>query len=694
MTLKSPPSLCDDLAGLAGIGSQTLSKLARLGLFTRQDLLFHLPTRYEDRTRLTPIGHLHPGQSALIEGRLELAELTSGKRRTLLCRINDQTGRLHLRFFHFNAHQVEQLTAGVFVRCYGEIKAGFYGLEMTHPDYHLMTAGDREQPESTLTPVYPGTEGLHQKTLRRLILKVMENLSPETLPDWLPPDLPGFNARLSLSEALHLLHQPPADCPPDSPRLQDARERLAFEELLAHHLSLSRLRTLARTQTAPALRLAPATARRFLDGLPFTLTGAQQRVIDEISHDVVQTRPMMRLVQGDVGSGKTVVAAFAALMALASGYQVALMAPTDLLAEQHHHNFRHWLEPFGVQVLYLSGRTRGVARKTALTALAEGVAGIAIGTHALFQEQVGFQRLGLIIIDEQHRFGVDQRLALRGKGEATGLYPHQLIMTATPIPRTLAMLNYADLDLSVIDEKPPGRTPVTTRVIPTLRRPDIIARITDWVSLKRQVYWVCPLIEESEVLTCEAAEKTALLLSEALPEVRVGLVHGRLRAADKESRMQQFKAGAIDVLVATTVIEVGVDVPNASLMIIENAERMGLSQLHQLRGRVGRGATESHCILLYQPPLSETARLRLGVMRESDDGFVIAEQDLRLRGPGELLGTRQTGQAAFKVAQLERDNHLIELVSTAAHHLLEVDPDTTALLVKRWIGRDTRFADV
>ena len=693
MTLKSPTPPSDELSRLAGIGSQTLSKLARLGLFTRQDLVFHLPTRYEDRTRITPLGHVHPGQPALVEGRMELAELTAGKRRTLLCRINDQTGRLHLRFFHFTARQIEQLTAGVLIRCYGEVKAGFYGLEMTHPDYQLLMADQCEAPESSLTPVYPTTEGLHQKTLRRLVLLAMESLSAETLPDWLPPDLPGLNTRLSLSEALHLLHQPPAHCNLDSSRLVAARERLAFEELLAHHLSLSRLRSMARTHAAPVLMQDAETTRRFRDSLPFALTAAQQRVIDEIGADVGRTHPMMRLVQGDVGSGKTVVAAFATLMALASCYQVALMAPTDLLAEQHYRNFRHWLEPLGVSVLYLSGRTKGQARKTALNALTEGVAGIAIGTHALFQEQVGFQRLGLIIIDEQHRFGVDQRLALRSKGEITGLYPHQLIMTATPIPRTLAMLNYADLDLSVIDEKPPGRTPVTTRVIPTPRRPEIIARITDWVKQGRQAYWVCPLIEESEVLECEAAEKTAILLAEALPGVRVSLVHGRLKPADKESRMQQFKAGDTDVLVATTVIEVGVDVPNASLMIIENAERMGLSQLHQLRGRVGRGATESHCILLYQPPLSETARLRLGVMRESDDGFVIAEQDLKLRGPGELLGTRQTGQVTFRVADLERDNHLIESVSAAAHHLLQSHPETTDWLVNRWIGQDTRFAD-
>ncbi|MEY4194958.1 MAG: hypothetical protein RLZZ226_1326 [Pseudomonadota bacterium] len=681
------------LSSLGGVGSQTLARLARLGVFTVQDLLFHLPLRYEDRTRLDAIGVLMPGQTAQVEGRIELIEQISGKRRMLLCRIRDDSGRLHLRFFHYTTTQLEQLTQGSLIRCYGEVKTGFYGLEMTHPDYQRVTAPDAEPPDATLTPVYPATEGLHQKTLRRLVQQALNQMTAQSLPDWLPCYRPQADTPPDLHAAIRLLHQPPADCTPTSPRLLAARERLAFEELLAHHLSLSRSRIVTRTKTAPALYPDAETTRQFRESLPFALTGAQERVIAEIAADVGQTRPMMRLVQGDVGAGKTVVAAFAGLMALASGYQVALMAPTDLLAEQHARNFRQWLEPLGVQVGFLSGRSKGQGRRATLAALASGVVGIVIGTHALFQESVQFHRLGLIIIDEQHRFGVHQRLALRNKSELSGLYPHQLIMTATPIPRTLAMLNYADLDLSIIDEKPPGRTPVETRVIPTRRRPEIIGRMTDWVNLGRQVYWVCPLIEESELLQCEAAEKTAAVLAEALPQVRIGLIHGRLKGADKEAVMQQFKAGAMDVLVATTVIEVGVDVPNASLMIIENAERMGLAQLHQLRGRVGRGPTESHCILLYHPPLSQTARLRLGVMRESDDGFVIAEQDLKLRGPGELLGTRQTGQIAFRVASLPQDNGLIEAVNAAACHLLETAPDISEHLITRWIGQDTRFAD-
>ncbi len=688
MTDTTPSSL----ARLRGIGPQTLTRLGKLGLLTQQDLLFHLPLRYEDRTRIDAIGSLIPGQNAQVEGQIELTELTPKGRRTLICRISDGTGFLNLRFFHYTARQIEQLARGAFIRCYGEVKAGFYGLEMAHPDYHLIGAEERGYAGNTLTPVYPLTEGLHQKTLRQLIAQVLERTTPLDLPDWLPA-LAFLEDRPALLEALKLLHQPPSDCTPDSPRLVAARERLAFEELLAHHLSLSRVRADVHTHRAPVLHPDTETNTRFLASLPFRLTGAQQRVIAEIEADLLKPRPMMRLVQGDVGSGKTIVAAFAALTALASGFQVAVMAPTDLLAEQHYRNFRQWLEPLGVHTLYLSGRTKGQNRQTALKTLAEGIAGIAIGTHALFQEQVVFQRLGLVIIDEQHRFGVHQRLALRDKGQQVGIHPHQLIMTATPIPRTLAMLNYADLDLSVIDEKPPGRTPVDTRVLPTQRRPDIIARITDWVGKGRQVYWVCPLIEESELLQCEAAEKTAVLLTEALPAVRVGLVHGRLKASEKEALMQQFKAGDIDLLVATTVIEVGVDVPNASLMIIENAERMGLAQLHQLRGRVGRGMTESHCILLYQPPLSPTARLRLGVLRDSDDGFVIAEEDLKLRGPGELLGTRQTGQIPFRVADLSRDTHLIEAVHVSAESILTHHPDRIDKLLTRWIGTATRFAD-
>lgn len=680
------------VSALKGAGAQTLKRLEKLGISTVGDLLFHLPLRYEDRTHVTPIGQLQPGDHALVEGRVELAEILPKGRRSLIVRIGDGTGFLDLRFFHYTAKQLEQLTRGKRLCCYGEVRAGYAGLEMTHPDYKLIDDTEADVSEQALTPVYPLTEGIHQKAIRRLAAQALSMADETRLPDLLPePLIPPAN-RLRLRDALRLLHQPPAGCGEASPTLTAARSRLAFEELLSHHLSVGRFRTQMQAHRAPALTINREAAERFSRSLPFALTGAQLRVIAEIDADLASDRPMMRLVQGDVGSGKTVVAAHAALTALSSNYQVGIMAPTELLAEQHCRSFRQWLQPFGVRIAFLSGRLKGEARKTELEAIRHGAAGIVVGTHALFQEQVAFQRLGLIIIDEQHRFGVHQRLALREKGLQHGLYPHQLIMTATPIPRTLAMLGYADLDLSVIDERPPGRTPVKTTVIPTSRRADIIARITDWVSKGRQVYWVCTLIEESEVLQCEAAEKTAVVLAEALPNVRVALIHGRLKPAEKEAVMSAFKEGHFDLLVATTVIEVGVDVPNASLMIIENAERLGLAQLHQLRGRVGRGPGEAHCVLLYQPPLSEAAKQRLGILRDSDDGFVIAEKDLELRGPGELLGTRQTGQIQFRIADLARDGHLLDAVARAASGLLRDYPDRPERLIRRWVGRSVQYA--
>jgi ATP-dependent DNA helicase RecG len=687
-TLDSLP-----VSTLRGTGPQTLSRLEKLNIASVQDLLFHLPLRYEDRTRITPIGSLNPGVHALVEGRVELTEVIPKGRRSLVCRISDGTGFLNLRFFHFTAKQIDQFSRGTLLRCFGEIRNGYYGAEMTHPDYRLIGEAETGTPDASLTAVYPLTEGIHQKTLRGLMTQALALADDSRLPDWLPDAVPEPGRKPRLLEALHLLHQPPAGCDPNSPRLAGARERLAFEELLAHHLSLSRFRAETQAHRAPLLKPDPASAEQFLQALPFALTNAQRRVIGEIEADLAAGRPMMRLVQGDVGSGKTVVAAQTALTALASQCQVAVMAPTDLLAEQHFRNFRQWLEPLGVQLAYLSGRLKGETRQAALSAVAAGSAGLVIGTHALFQEHVVFHKLGLVIIDEQHRFGVHQRLALREKGSRDGLYPHQLIMTATPIPRTLAMLGYADLDLSVIDERPPGRTPVNTVVVPTARRADIVARITDWVGKGRQVYWVCTLIEESEALQCEAAEKTAMLLAETLPEVRVALVHGRQKSAEKETVMQSFKAGEVDLLVATTVIEVGVDVPNASLMIIENAERLGLAQLHQLRGRVGRGPGEAHCVLLYQPPLSLTAKQRLAILRDSDDGFVIAEKDLQLRGPGELLGTRQTGQIQFRVADLVRDAHLLDSVNRMADVILRNYPDRVDKLIRRWVGYSVQYAD-
>lgn len=674
------------VAELKGAGAQALKKLDRLGLSSVQDLLFHLPFRYEDRSRVVPLGALEAGAMAQVEGRIELAEVLPRGRRSLVVRLADGTGFLNLRFFHYSPGQQAHLARGRRLRCYGEARAGYFGLEMTHPDYELLDEADSAPPDLGLTPVYSTTEGLHQKALRKFIVQALAYADAERLPEWLPEHA----GRLGLAEAIRLLHQPPPGCGLDSPQLAVARDRLVFEELLAHHLSLSRFRAQMQTRRAPELRPDQATSERFLASLPFRLTQAQTRVIAEIQADLVQPRPMMRLVQGDVGSGKTVVAACAALAALASGYQVAVMAPTELLAEQHQRSFRQWLEPLDVRLAYLSGRMKGEARKAALEAAALGTAGVVIGTHALFQEQVAFHRLGLVVIDEQHRFGVHQRLALREKGSKDGAYPHQLIMTATPIPRTLAMLGYADLDLSIIDERPPGRTPVKTAVVPTSRRAEIVSRIGDWVAKGRQAYWVCTLIEESEVLQCEAAEATAELLAKALPKTRVALAHGRQKPGDKEATMQAFKAGEVDLLVATTVIEVGVDVPNASLMIVENPERLGLAQLHQLRGRVGRGPGEAHCVLLYQPPLSLTAKERLGILRDTDDGFAIAEKDLELRGPGEVLGTRQTGQARFRVADLGRDQGLMEAVHAMAETLLRDHPERVDPLVRRWLGNEAR----
>lgn len=681
-------------ASLKGVGSKTLQRLEKLGIRSVQDVLFHLPARYEDRTRITPIGSLRPGAQALVEGRIELAEVVPKGRRSLVCRIGDGTGFLNLRFFHYAADQRVRLHKGALLRCYGEVRDGFYGPEMVHPDYRQIAEDDAGRPENTLTPVYPSTEGVHQKVLRRLAEQALAQCVEEGagLTDWIPQKLLDSMDFPGLGQALRLLHKPPAGLGYGA--LEKAQQRLAFEELLAHHLSLSRFRSRMREHRAPELRLPPAEGERFRRALPFALTAAQKRVIGEIEADLAVQRPMMRLVQGDVGSGKTVVAAYAALAALASGFQVAVMAPTELLAEQHRRSFSAWLEPLGVRIAFLAGKHRGQEREEILNAIADGSAGLVLGTHALFQEQVRFSRLGLVIIDEQHRFGVHQRLALLGKGQNEGLHPHQLIMTATPIPRTLAMLGYADLDVSIIDELPPGRTPVKTTVIPAGRRPEVIGRIADWVRGGRQVYWVCTLIEESELLQCEAAEKTAQSLAEALPRVRVGLIHGRMKSPEKDAVMHAFKSGVIDLLVATTVIEVGVDVPNASLMVIENPERLGMAQLHQLRGRVGRGPGESHCVLMYQPPLSENAKERLSILRESNDGFVIAERDLQLRGPGELLGVRQTGQVQFRIADLVRDAALLPKVKETAETLLSDYSDRVEPLLRRWLADSVQYAEV
>ena len=681
------------LDSLKGVGSKMLEKLERLGLATVQDLLFHLPLRYEDRTQVWPIGDLPPGLHGAVEGEIQDTQLVMGRRRMMVCRISDGTGTLTLRFFNFTAAQKNSLAAGRLIRCFGEVRPGKYGLEMAHPEYKLLGEEQAGQTEEALTPVYPTTEGLRQLTLRNLTDQALAQLDLYGVEELLPAGL--YPHQIELAAALKLLHRPPPSVA--LPLLESgqhpAQQRLVLEELLAHNLSVLKVRAQAQTQLARALKPAPALVEKLLGALPFKPTGAQSRVVAEISNDLQQSHPMMRLVQGDVGSGKTLVAALAALQAIGNGCQVGLMAPTELLAEQHAINFAKWLEPLGIGVGWLAGKQKGKAREEALAAIADGSVKMVVGTHAIFQEQVVFQRLALVIIDEQHRFGVHQRLALREKGEREGVHPHQLIMTATPIPRTLAMTAYADLDTSVIDELPPGRTPITTVALPDSRRGDVIERVKLACTEGKQAYWVCTLIEESEVLECQAAEDTAAELQNLLPGLHIGLVHGRMRPVEKQRVMEEFKAGILQLLVATTVIEVGVDVPNASLMIIENPERLGLAQLHQLRGRVGRGAVASHCVLLYHAPLSKTAQSRLGVLRETNDGFLIAQRDLELRGPGELLGTRQTGLADLKIADLVRDQPLIPQVQKMARFLMDRHPSHVEPLIRRWLGLRDHYSN-
>ena len=650
-----------------------------------------MPLRYEDRTRLLPIAELRPGETVLTQGRILGYEVTQGPKRSHRVSLADDSGLVQIRFFHLSRLQQSQMVAGRWLRCYGEVRHGFTGPEIRHPDYEFLEEGPDQAVASALTPVYPTTEGLHQKTLRSLIGQALERLDEVEDPLARIP-LP-FDEQLSLQQALRQLHQPEPGIGVQSPEQLRARRRLAFEELLAHHLSLRQFRHRLKTNQAPILELPDPLRLSLLKSLPFTLTAAQARVSQEILEDLCRAVPMMRLVQGDVGSGKTIVAAQAALAALASGHQVALMAPTDLLAEQHAQTFRHWFSPLGIRIAFLSSRIRGDERRQALKELAEGTTGLAIGTHALFQDTLDFSRLGLIIIDEQHRFGVAQRLLLRSKGIRGEVVPHQLIMTATPIPRSLAMTGYADLDLSLIDERPPGRTPIKTAVLKDSRKDEVIERVRHWVAEGRQAYWVCTLIEESDRLEAEAAEATWALLTQRLPELSIGLVHGRLKPTDKEAVMHAFKHGKLDLLVATTVIEVGVDVPNAGLMIIDNAERLGLAQLHQLRGRVGRGPGASHCILLYKSPLGRAARERLAILRDTDDGFLIAEKDLEIRGPGELLGTRQTGQLAFKIADLASDAHLVDFLAPTADHLLVAYPGAVQVLIRRWLGTGSSFME-
>jgi len=690
-----PPEIPENLTALRGVGPALVEKLARLGVTRPVDLLFLLPQRYEDRTRLTPIGSLVTGHRAVIEGEVALTEIVYRRRRSLLCRISDGTGQLTLRFFYFSKAQQAGLARGARIVCYGEARPGPGGLEMVHPEYRLVAPGESPALEATLTPVYPTTEGLQQFRLRALVGQALDRHLP-LLPDWLDGGLLADHKLPGLQESLRFMHRPPPGT--DISRLAAGRHpcqrRLALEEMLAHHLSLRRLRERARTEQAVALPGDGELRRRFLGALGFELTGAQQTALAEIDTDLARPHPMMRLLQGDVGCGKTVVAAAAALQAVAHGHQVAVMAPTELLAEQHRRSFLRWFEPLGVELAWLSGSLGRRERQRVYEAIGSGSAQVIIGTHALFQEGLEYRALALMVVDEQHRFGVHQRLALMQKGGTAGLRPHQLVMTATPIPRTLAMTAYADLDTSIIRELPPGRTPVQTVALPERRRGEVVARVHEAARAGSRAYWVCPLIEESEELGYQAAESTHGMLVEALPELAVGLIHGRMKPEDKDRVMREFAAGELQVLVATTVIEVGVDVPQATLMIIENAERMGLAQLHQLRGRVGRGEATSHCVLLYQAPLSEMARQRLEVMRDTNDGFLVAQKDLELRGPGEVLGTRQTGMMQMRVADLLRDADLAGSVQRIGRQLLEDAPQAIEPLIRRWVGEAARYGSV
>ena len=670
------------------MGPALEKSLAKIGLISFQDLLFHLPHRYQDRTRITPVAGLTSRAGVVIEVEVVAADIVFGRRRSLMVKVADTTGVTTLRFFHFSQAQKKNYSRGKRLRAYGEVRPGRAGLELFHPEVSFI--GESAPALSDrLTPIYPATEGLSQQRLRSLITPVLNRLKPGAIAELIPEEHRLSSAGGSIEEALMYLHQPPKDARLDQLALGEHpyQQRLAYEELLAHQISLQKLRLHNEQYQAPALPPSPAGEKELLRAFGFNLTAAQKRVASEVNSDLDRTTPMMRLVQGDVGSGKTVIAALAMLQAVANSTQAALMCPTEILAEQHRDNLKNWFEPLGIKVVYLSGRTKGKSREATLAMFQTGQAQIAVGTHALFQDDVTFKELGLVVIDEQHRFGVNQRLSLQVKGGAVkdNSRPHQLIMTATPIPRTLAMSHYSNLDTSVIDALPPGRKPIETVAVANLRRGEVIERVRVACTAGRQVYWVCTLIEESEALQAQAAEATFNELQMALPEFNIGLVHGRLKGHEKVEIMRQFKVGELHLLVATTVIEVGVDVPNASLMIIENPERLGLAQLHQLRGRVGRGSAESHCVLMYEAPLGENSTERINAMRQTNDGFKIAEIDLKLRGPGELLGARQAGEVAFHMADLMRDQQLLRAAQKIARDMVEQYPQESQALVNRWI---------
>lgn len=675
---------------LQGVGNAAAALLEKLNIFTTDDLLFHLPRDYEDRSTIIAMNQLTAGRSYLLEGTVKSVDFPPGKRKSMAALLEDDFGKVTLRFYHIYKGITDRAKMGSRLRAFGEVRVGARGLEMYHPELQLITE-HTPLPQTQLTAIYPATDGLTQPKLREYVRQALEKHADE-LPELLPRQ---FSNGYALRDALDYIHHPPvnANMLQLAQGAHPAQQRLIFEELVAHQVSLLTRRAYMQQIEAPSFSPSQRYAKALLASLPFAMTGAQKRVSKEIAADLKQNKPMLRLVQGDVGAGKTLVAGVAACHALEEGWQVALMAPTEILAEQHYLNFKKWFEPLGLTVSWLSGKQKGKAREAAEQIIKDGTANLVVGTHALFQDNVAFAKLGLVIIDEQHRFGVDQRLALRNKG-LNGMTPHQLVMTATPIPRTLAMSAYGDLDTSVIDELPPGRTPVQTVTLPLDRREQVLQRIAANCAEGKQAYWVCTLVEQSETLDAQAAEATFSEIKERFPELNIGLVHGKMKADEKQAVMQRFKSNELQLLIATTVIEVGVDVPNASIMVIENAERLGLSQLHQLRGRVGRGAAASFCALLYKSPLSQNGQERLRIMRETSDGFMIAEKDLELRGPGELLGTKQTGDIGFRVAKLERDDHLLNQAHYAAQQILKDYPQNAEALLKRWLPEAPRYAYV
>ena len=686
------PSLSDPIISISGLGKKTSDRLNQLGIHSLEHLLFHLPSRYQDKTSITPLSSASVNDEILIEASIDRIEVIPSRQRQLLCYLSDnQNHRVLLRFFHFTQYQKQALVRGETIQCFGEIKIGRQGLEMHHPEYRIISQDQKPLFEPTLTPVYPLCAGVSQNKMKQWVNKALEVLKASVIDDYF--EKITNNTMPSLKDSLFLLHHPNKD--EDLLKIESfnhiSQQRLIIEELATHQLSLLKIKEARKSKESKPISIRSSLSNKLISSLEFDLTSAQSRCINQINEDLSTSEPMLRLLQGDVGSGKTIVAVFALIQAVENNFQTAVMAPTEILARQHLQNFTNYLSPLGIQIAFLSGSQNTQERKDNLSLIENGKAKVIIGTHALFQENVYFDDLALVIIDEQHKFGVHQRLSLSKKANVT---PHQLVMTATPIPRSLTMSAYADLDTSIIDELPPGRQTIETVALSNARRDELIEKIKQISKEGRQIYWVCTLIEESEALRAESAEKTFAYLSDNLKDLKVVMIHGRLTKLEKEIIMSDFASGKTNLLVATTVIEVGVNIPNASLMIVENSERLGLAQLHQLRGRVGRGSEKSACVLLYQSPLSQTAKERLDILRQSNDGFLIAQKDLELRGPGEILGTQQTGIASMKIANIVRDAYLLKQVGFYSSKMLEAAHDSQNALMSRWIDEEkTHYFD-